>query len=445
MSNSLRSVPAAPGRLPLLGHVIPLLHRPLPFLESLRTVGEIARVDIGIRPMYFLTTPELVHDVLVTQAHSFERGKFFDGLRLLLGNGLATSDGDFHRKQRRLMQPFFNREKMGEYLETMRHHSARVAESWRPGQTIEVDQEMYQIALTTVMDAMFSSDLGRAAVAEVQRSLPVVMKGVLVRTVLPKSLDRLTVNRRFDDAAARLRQVVDQVIDDYHAKGIELPDLLTRLMSARDAETGAAMTDLQLRDELVTIMGAGMETTSTTLAWLFHELARHPDAEQRLHDEIDAVVGDRPVTFEDIPHLEYTSRVIKEVTRLYSLPVFTRKAVTGATVGGVRFPVGTEIAYSLHALHRDPRTFTDPERFDPDRWLPERTGGRLFRNEFIPFGAGSHKCIGEFFAEAQMAIAVATIATRWRLRPDPGHRVRVVVAVFPHPDRLPMSATPRGR
>lgn len=272
------------------------------------------------------------------------------------------------------------------------------------------------------------------------RSLPIVLEGMLVRAVMPKALDRLPIpyNQRFDAAAGRLRRTIDEVIAQYSAeKGAEGHDLLSLLLSSVDAESGATMAAEQVRDEVLAIMLAGTETSATTLAWVFHELGRHPEVERRLHEEVDAVVGTRPVRADDIPELTYTNHVFQEALRLHSPLLFTRRALSPLTLGGVAIPEGAELAYSPYALHRDPALFRDPTVFDPDRWRQEgNERGRA--QKYIPFGAGQHKCIGDAFAVTEILTAVASVASRWRLVPAPGVTVREVPAGIPQPSELPM-------
>jgi cytochrome P450 len=423
MDCPIRMVPVAPGRLPILGHIPVLWRNPLRFLESLRTVGDIVRVDLGNWPVYVLTSPELVREALTGRAASLARGRIYDRARSLFGNGLATSDGALHHRQRRLIQPAFHRARIAGYADIMCHHAAELAAGWQPGQRIDVDTAMHDLTMRTVVSALFSADLGPAA-TEVRQLMPVVMKGIATRMVTPKRLDNwpIPANRRFDLAAARLRHIVSTVIAAYRADGCERDDLLSML-------SATTMTDEQVCDEVISLLMAGTETPGLTLAWTFHELAAHPDAERRLHAELDTVIGDRPVTHDDLPRLTYTSQILNEALRLHSVLLFTRRATATTNLGGVVIPPGTEVAYSPYALHRDPRVYGCPARFDPDR-----SSTRLF----APFGAGHHKCIGDFFAMTEMQITLATIAGRWRLRPAPGHRVREVIAEVPRPNALPM-------
>ncbi|MEU9128470.1 cytochrome P450 [Kitasatospora sp. NPDC048540] len=448
MAAELQSIPRAPGGLPLLGHVWPLWRDPLGFVKSLTGEGEVVRVDLGTLPVVFVTSARLAHAVMVTHGTSFEKGRLFDRMRPMVGDGLATATNKVHLPHRRLMQPSFHHRRIAGYCETISRQAQELVAGWEPDRRIAVEQVMGEFSVATLAATMFSADIGRPAIEAVRRDVPVILKNMLLRAVSPQFLDRLPIapNRRFDAAAARLRSVIDEVIAATRRSGGDhesRADLLSTLLAARDADTGAALNDVEVRDELVTILFAGTETVGSTLAWTFHELAQHPEAEARLLEEIDTVVGDRPVTFEDVAKLTYTRQVLDEAVRLHGVTLLMRRALAPVRLGGATVPAGTEVAFSLYAVHRDPAVYADPDRFDPDRWLPERRAG-LPREAFIPFGAGSRQCIGDAFAKAEMTITLATVLSRWRLRPVPGHVTGEAMAAMPHPDHLPMTLVARA-
>ncbi|WP_307663486.1 cytochrome P450 [Streptomyces sp. V1I1] len=307
----MQSVPRAPGAVPLLGHALKLWRDPLGFLKSLRDSGDLVRVDLGTMPMYVVTSAELVHEVTVKQARSFEKGRLFDRLRPLAGNGLATANGEVHRRHRRLIQPMFHPQRISMYAATMSGNARALADSWTPGQHIEMEQAMAEYAIETLASTTFSTDIGLPAVEAVRRNLPVVLKNMLIRAASPKFLDRLPIraNRDFDAAAANLREVIDEVVATTRRSGhTDRNDLLSVLLAAQDDETGESLSDTEVRDELSTILFAGAETTASTLSRTFHELARNPEVEKQLVAEIKEVVGDRPVTIEDVPRRPTTAR-----------------------------------------------------------------------------------------------------------------------------------------
>lgn len=445
--SAVGSAPVVPGRLPLLGHTLSLLDRPFRFLSSLRAYGEVVRIYLGPLPVYLVTSPELAWQVLATDADRFDKGIIFDKIRPLSGNGLANSNGDFYRRQRRLVQPAFHRKRIAGYVHTMARAASEQVESWQPGDLVAVDQRMAELALTIVGRTLFSTELGRHAIAEVQQSMPILTKYLLLRAFSPTLVERLPIpaNRRFDEAAVRFRRVVLEVIAAARAQGEDRGDLLSMLLLARDEDTGEGMSDQQVHDEVVTILTAGTETTAVALAWFFHELGQYPEVQRRFHAEIDHVLAGRSTSdldFDDISRLEYTQRIIREVVRKYPPLILMRRARTDVDLGGVHIAPGTEVALSQCALHHDPRLYPHPARFDPDRWLPDRAA-RLPKGAFIPFGAGLHHCLGYSFAETEIAIVAATVAARWRLVPVAGKPVRPTLTATLRPNRLPMTAIPR--
>lgn len=441
---TLADVPTVPGRAPLVGHALAMWRDPLRVLCSLGAAGPVVRVDLGTRPAYFLTEPGDVHDLLVTHGDSLDRGRLFERARDFVGNGLATSDGDLHRRMRALMQPAFGHARLTGYTEIMADTALRTASSWRHGATIAFDREMYALTVTTISRAMFSSTATAEVVAEVQELLPLVADGLFARTLLPKPLTRvpLPANRRFDAAVARLRELVRVVIADHEAAGADRNDLLSILLASAEPLAPDGMSRTQLRDEVITIMTTGTETTALTLAWAFHELARWPDVAARVYAEVDAVIGERPVCRDDVDRLPYTNRFLNEVMRLHAIPVIMRRATAPLHFAGLTFPKNTDLCYSPYAVHRDARLFPRPEHLDPDRWTGE-AAARLPRGAFTPFGAGRRKCIGHSFAWAELVIAVAAIAARWRLEPVGPAPREVMSASIPRPHALPMKLVAR--
>ncbi|MFC4858115.1 cytochrome P450 [Actinophytocola glycyrrhizae] len=437
------SVPVAPGRWPVLGHTPALLRRRFGFTEGLRTHGDIVRVHLGALPMYFVTTPELTHRVLVTDSASFGKGAMFDKFRPFTGNGLVNSEGAFHLRQRRLVQPAFHHERIARYAEKMETTVSRLSASWRPGERREINEDMQALAVTIVGEALFGTEFGRPAIEEARRSIPIVIRHGMVRALSPAFVGPLLVrgNRRFGGAVHRMRAVVGEVVTGWRAAGLDRGDLLSMLLSARD-EDGEPMTDQQAHDEVVTLLSAGIETSALALAWLFHEIARHPEVERRVHEEIDQVLSGRPVTADDVPKLTYLQQVVNETLRMYPIWILMRRTLRPVRLGGVGLPADTEVTISPHALHHDPRWFAEPHVFDPDRWAPERVGD-IPRGAFVPFGAGNRMCVGNAFAMTEMAVTLATIASRWRLVPVPERPPRIKYTSTAYPARLSMTAVPR--
>lgn len=438
-------VVVAPGRWPLLGHTVPMLRDPLKLLSSLRSHGDVVRLDFGPMPVYLVTTPELAWRLLAADAGKFDKGIVFDKMRPLFGDGLATSNGAFNQRQRRMMLPAFQRSRLALYAEsTMTRLAAELADSWKPGEVVEFDRRMQDLALTISARTLFSTELGDDALVEIQRSIPIMLKYVMVRAFSPKFVEKLPIpaNREFDAAASRLRSVIGDAVFRAREQGGDQGDLLSMLLLAKDDESGEKMTDRQVEDEVITILTTGAETTAVALAWFFHEIGRNPGVERRFHAEVDAVLEGGPARFEQLPNLVYTQRIINEVVRRTPPVILMRRAREDVELGGVRIPAGTEVAVSQHTLHRDPRWFPDPERFDPDRWQPDRAA-ELPKGAFIPFGAGPRLCPGHQFAPTEIALVAATIGARWRLAGVPGVKVYPKIKATMQPNRLPMTAIPR--
>ncbi len=288
-----------PRSLPLLGHALHLLRDPWTFLTTARSLGDIVEIRIGPRPAYLVNSPDLIRRMLVGDARKYSKGVQFDKLRPVLGNGLVTAAGEEHLRHRRLVQPAFHHSRIAGYAMVMREQSLEKAASWRDGAQIALDRELAQLALKIVGKTLFTTELGSEVVDEVIRSMPTVLGGITKRALAPKLLEKLPTaeNRRFNEANVRLRGVVDRIIAEYRQSGTDHGDMVSMLLLARDDATGEGLDDAQVRDEVVTMLIAGTETTSTALSWVFHVMGQRPDVEARLHAEIDEVLGDGPMTF----------------------------------------------------------------------------------------------------------------------------------------------------
>lgn len=435
-----RPVPVAPGRLPFLGHAPQLFRNPVGTLQDFRKYGDIVKFYAGTVPVYLVNSPELLHRMLVTDADSYEKGLAYDRARPILGDGLATSAGELHLRQRRLMMPSFHRRRLLGYTEIMQRQAEQLAAGWRHGQRVAMDKALHRASAAGALRALLRTDLDDRTVAEIDRCVTVFLDELPMRSMLPRFAARLPTpgNRRYLQAAARLRAIVEVLIAE--RAGGTGDDLLSMLLAARDG-SGAGIPPRQLRDELVTILAGGSETVPSTLAWLYHELGRHPGLQDRLHAELDQVLGGRPVGFADLSELVFTRRLIDETLRLHAVTwMMSRRAARPADLGPYRVPAGAELLFSPTTLHRDPRLYPDPMRFDPDRWACPPPSER-----FLPFGAGPRKCIGNHFSYIQMTVVVATVSASWRVRPVPGSRVAERVSGSLRPNRLPMIVQSRDR
>lgn len=415
----------APGGLPVLGHALDLWRRPLEFLAGLPARGDLVEIGLGPKPAFLACHPELVSQVLL-DARTFDKGgPLFEKARLLVGNGLVSSEWEDHRVQRRMLQPVFHSARMAHYVSLMREEVAGALEGWSEGRAFDVSDAMHALTLRITARTMFDTSIGDRAVSEVAYCMPIIMRGVYQRMVAPVPWHKWVptpANRRFDAVRARMHDVIRDTIEE-HRDDPGGDDMLSLLVSARDEETGAGLTDEEIYDQVMTLLIGGTETTGNTMAWVFHVLAGHPEIEDRVHAEVDAVTADGHVPgFGDLPRLDYTWRVLHETLRMYPPAWLLTRATSRRTeLAGRVLEPGTIVMYSPYALGRNPAYFTDPERFDPDRWLPERAA-QYPRGAMVPFSMGNRKCIGDAFGQAETTLTLATVAAHWRLRPEPGAR-----------------------
>ncbi|MFF4545740.1 cytochrome P450 [Streptomyces sp. NPDC001406] len=437
----------APGGLPLLGHAIPLRRRPLDFLAALPAHGDLVEVRLGPQRTYLVCHPDLVQQVL-RDSRTFDKGgPLFDKVRLLTGNGLATSSWADHRRQRRLMQPAFRPERMAGYATVMDHEIGAMLDSWEEGRAFDVNAAMQALTARIIVRTLFSTRIEDRAVAEIQRCLPVITRGFYTRMVAPVGLlEKLPTrsNRRFDRALERMRSVIDETIGA-HAAGVDHGDLLSGLLGAEDEETGERLAGDEIHDQVMTLLLGATETTGNTLSWIFHLLGENPEAAEQLHRELDGLLPGRRPGFDDLPHLDYTRRVIIESLRMYPTTwLLTRSTTCETELAGVRLAPGTIVLLSFYALGRNPALYPAPDRFDPDRWLPERAKA-VPRGAWNSFGGGSRKCIGDRFGTIEVMLVLATVAAGWRLRPRPGPGIRPEPKASLSTGPLPMVAERRRR
>lgn len=418
--------PLARSRLPG-GHLVAFRRDPLGFLCKLaREHGDAVRFRLGPREVCLLNEPEWIREVLIVQDRRFSKGPGLRVAERLLGQGLLTSEGDFHRRQRRLAQPAFHRQRIAAYAETMAGYSLQCQEGWSDGAELDLAEAMrgltLRIAAKTLFDTEVASEI-RDLSGALDESLRLFQWANLPFAARLEPLVPF-LTRRFKRARARLDATVYRMIRDRRASGEDRGDLLSMLILACDEEEdGGQMSDEQVRDEAMTLLLAGHETTANALAWTWYLLAQHPEAEERLHAEVDAVLGDRAPTVEDVPSLPYTRKVFAEAMRCFPPAwVIARKALEDCPVGPYALPVGTLVMMSQWVTHHDTRYYPEPFRFDPERWSPEATAERP-RFAYYPFGGGSRLCIGEQFAWMEGVLVVAALAARWKFRLSPGHRV----------------------
>ena len=402
---------------------------PLAFFTNLaRTYGDIVAYRLGGERLLFVNQPQHIKDILVTHNRNFTKGRALQRTKRLLGEGLLTSEGAAHLRQRRLMQPAFHRERIAAYADMMVAYADRMRGAWRDGETLDVAREMNRLTLSIVGKTLFDADVESQA-AEVGEALTGVMETFWM-TMLPFSdlLEHLPLPklRRGRAARAQLDAIIYGMIAERRRSKRDHGDLLSMLLSAQDEEAeGAAgrMSDVQVRDEAMTIFLAGHETTANALTWTWYLLSTAPDVEAKLHAEVDRVLQGRRPCVADIASLPFVERVVTESMRLYPPAwLIGRRAIADYELGPYVVPARTILVMSPYVTQRDVRFYTDPERFDPDRWTPEFRA-TLPKFAYFPFGGGPRQCIGESFAWMELVLLVATIAQRWRLELVPGHPV----------------------
>lgn len=398
----------------------------------------VARALTG-RTILLASHPDLAREVLTGHPRSLRKGLGLQRTRFVLGNGLLTSEGEFHLRQRRLAQPAFHRERIARYAEEMVARTEVVAASWRDGQSLDLARAMHHLTLDIVGRTLFGVDLqGRAA--ELGKALTAVLDSFSIWLILfGERLYDLPIPRmrRAKQAVPALDAAIYAIIEEHRRSGRDQGDLLSMLMAARDAEgDGSGMTDAQLRDEVMTLILAGHETTANALAWTWWFLAQHPVIEARLAAEVRDACGDRPITMADLPQLPYARAVFSEAMRLRP-PAFatSREVIEPIVLGGQEVPVGAQVIVSPWVTQRDPRWWSAPLRFDPDRWLAPRAEPS-HRHAYFPFGGGTRVCIGEQFAWTEGILVIAALVRRWRFRltvPASAVRPQAAVTLRPTP------------
>jgi len=421
---------------------------PLAFLAAAASrYGDVSRFKLGDVEVFFVCRAEYVWDVLVTQRARFEISTMRRRLEVALGTGLLTSRGELHARQRKLMLPVFRKSRIEAYAGIMLEFAERMRDRWRPGETIDVTAEMMRLAIQVVARTLFSHDIKDDSDV-VSRNVSIMMSyytrlmspllQLLLKLPLPST-------RRFWKASRDLDAVIYRIIEHRRRNPSSSEDLLALLMQAKDDETNVFMTEKQLRDELLTLLVAGHETTANALGWTIYLLAQNPEADARLHAEISAALAGRPrLEAADLERLHYTRQVLLEGMRLYPPAWFTgRTALEDVPVGGFRIPKGATVLVSQFVMHRDARYFEDPARFRPERWSAEFQE-KLPRGSYFPFGGGDRHCVGENFAWQELLLILGSLVQRWRFELVPGQDIRPSPSITLRPS-APIRAIVRPR
>jgi cytochrome P450 len=393
--------------------------------RAAREYGDLVYFRVVRQHMYLVNHPDYVREILVANQGNFIKSRALQRAKVLLGEGLLTSEGQHHLRQRRLVQPAFHRERLAGYAAAMSECAVRWRERWQVGSTLDISTEMPHLTLSVVAKTLFSADVQSEA-SEIGAAMTTVLQ-MFRLLLLPFSeyMEKLPLPyvRRFEKARARLDATIYGLIRERRTSGKDTGDLLSMLLFAQDEEKdGARMSDEEARDEALTLFLAGHETTANALTWTWYLLSQHPEVERRLHAEIDQVLRGRAPELADVAELRYAEMVLAEALRLYP-PAWAigRMAVGPFELGGFEIPAKSICILSPYLVQRDARWFDDPEKFDPGRWTAQAREGRP-KFSYFPFGGGARLCIGERFAWMEGVLVMAAIAQKWKLRLAPGQR-----------------------
>ncbi|MFE8988088.1 cytochrome P450 [Streptomyces collinus] len=435
-----REAPRAGGGVPVLGHGWKLARDPLAFMARLRDHGDVVRLKIGPKTVYAVTTPALT-GALALSNDFIIAGPLWESLEGLLGKeGVATANGPRHRRQRRTIQPAFRLDAIPAYGPIMEEEAHALTERWKSGETIDCTSESFRVAVRIAARCLLRGAYMDERAERLCVALATVFRGMYRRMVVPLGpLYNLPLpaNREFNRALADLHLLVDEIVAERRASGQKPDDLLTALLEATD-ENGDPIGEQEIHDQVVAILTPGSETIASTIMWLLHMLAEHPEHGDRIRDEVQAVTGGRPVAFADVRGLRHTNNVVVESMRLSpAVWILTRRAVRDTELGGYRIPSGADIIYSPYAIQRDPKSYERNLEFDPDRWLPDRVTD-IPKHAMSPFSVGNRKCPSDHFSMAQLTLVTAALATRYRFEQVPGSKdaTRVGITLRPHDLRV---------
>ena len=467
MSSKITKYPPGPNyKMP--GKLIrQFIHDPIKTLSTIsQKYGDISYFTLGPKQhVYLINNPDYVEKVLIYDHRNFKKGKRLQVAKNLLGEGLVTSEGDFHNRQRRLIQPIFHPRQIMSYANIMTDYAIRFRDRWKNEDIVDVSQEMMELTLGIICKSVLNYDVESEA-KQVGKALTTTRNySRRLQSPIGHVLDKIPIlpaPKGAREAIKELDSMVYGLISDRRRNQQEgsdnkrFDDLLSRLLEAQDSNlagpasldsaqssSNSKMSDKQVRDEVMTIFIAGHETTANALTWTFYLLSQYPSVEKKLHDEIDSVLGaiDRKnghtvtniPTADDVPKLQYTEKVLRESMRLYP-PVWTmgRYVENDYQVGEYTIPAGSSILMSQYVMHHDPRYYEEPEQFNPDRWTAKFKTD-LPRFSYFPFGGGIRGCIGEPFAWMEGILIIATIAQKWTMRLVPGQRIKLDPAITLRP------------
>jgi cytochrome P450 len=418
---------------PLVGNLPDFSKDRLGLFKRMARDGDVYGMHFGPFPGILFNKPEHVQSILVEHAYDFDKGiAIHNTFRPAIGDGIFSSEGDFHRHQRKLMAPPFQPRHIASYAEIMGHYGEQIQQAWTDGATINVNRQMTNLTMSIIGKALFDADVFTET-DELGAAMTVTTEYVshALSTLLPPPYSWPTTrNRRMHKAVQVLRNRIQRFIDERRNHPTERNDFLSILLQARD-EDGKPMSDEQVMAECLTLFGAGHETTATALSWTWYLLCQHPESYQKVQQEVDSVLQGRTPTYDDLAHMPYSLQVFKEALRLYPPAyAFSRRALRNVEIDGYNVPKGWVVLLAPYTLHRREEYFPEPEKFDPERFTPEREK-QLPRYAFVPFGAGPRICLGMYFAMMEGHLLLATIAQRvsfalvpgQTIEPDPVHHL----------------------
>ena len=416
---STDAIPPGPKGLPILGSVIPFFKDTLSFLKDTAShYGDIAYFQLGNRNIYMLNHPDDIQDVLITNNRNFSKSRALQRAKLVVGEGLLTSEGDTHLKNRRIIQPIFHNKVIPEFAETMVGFTEDYINGWKDSSTVNIHREMMEITQQIVVKTLFDSELEDSnrlinALTYIMNQFP--------RFLFPYSeyLDKIPIpsNLKCNTALETIDEALYRIIKERKSNDADRHDLLSLLIQSTEGPgNNSVFNETQVRDEVITFYIAGQETTSNALCWTWYLISQNRDVEEKIDSEIRDVLGNRLPTYKDVKDLTYIQNTVKESLRMYPPAwVVTRRAINEYEVGEYRVPAGADIYMSQYVVHYDDRFYENPDLFDPDRW------DNIDENEFprfayFPFGGGTRRCIGEPFAIMEAVLLIATIASKWKLK-----------------------------
>lgn len=392
--------------------------------------GDIVRFRVGWEIGHLLCHPEMAHEVLIQRQSAFGKVSLngqVSGLQLVLGNGLLISDGEFWRRQRRMMQPSFHRSQIAAMADKITAAGERLLARWAtycPHEPIDIADEMMDLTLDVISQSMFSSNV-MLQFEHLESSLSMLQRFVFEDSLNPWRLPFSWPPRRHKRALKTVDDAIYAVIEERRASRKRYDDLLDMLLQVRDKQTGQGMSDQEIRDEISTIFAAGHDTIAQALTWSWYLLALHPTVQQRMRAELSQVLGGRTPTVADLPNLSYTKQVLEESMRLYPpTPFLFRFVMQDSTMNGFHLPASSHLILSIYHIHRHPDFWPEPEMFDPDRFTPANQQQR-HRSTYMPFGGGRRLCIGQHFALMEGQLLLAMIAQKYELRLVPGHALQL--------------------